>query len=307
MKYDYIKFIKDKIPKLAKNPNFDERLELLYNGDLNSIINNVVNASIESNVINSYLDLNKTYREDCRVINIYKKLNAIESYGKIQIDQKQFQSVSETIYQDNNKDICYSYAEMLQGPNGVMLLGANADKFNSYGLPDNINMGFWCYDNNTLKNKHYTKFLEYLRDYILDDKKQLNYYENLLNIQKMLSNQYLLPDISNILEAELSTEDNNYQIKKYINTLKNINILEQTSHIKYDFDYEIPNFKYIIKYFKDKYIDNNISYTDCLNITGINENIILNGYFDAIHFFESKQHVKTLLNNRKMEKQLIKK
>lgn len=93
MRYDYIKFIKDKLPILGKDHNFEEMIKLLYDGDLNIFISEIINADLETDLIDSRFELNKIDDNDTRNIIMYKKLNAIESYGQIKINKDQIQTV----------------------------------------------------------------------------------------------------------------------------------------------------------------------------------------------------------------------
>lgn len=301
MRYDYIKFIKDKLPTLAKDSKFEELIKLLYDGDLNIFISEIINADLETDLIDSRFELNRADDNDTRNIIMYKNLNAIESYGQIKINKNQTQTVSEIIYKNNDTKRAYSYAEILQGPKGTIILGTTAKNFNSYNIPNDINMGFWCYDNNILKDKKYCKFLKYITEYNLDNKEQLNYYKNLITMQNDLNTKYILPDIYVTLEATFTGEE----YKTNLITL-NQNIQEQTKFCKEDITSETCNFKCILGRLKDKYIEKNINYIECANITKIEDNMLLNGYFNAIQFFEAKENTKNILEKRKKPKQYTK-
>lgn len=302
MRYDYIKFIKDKLPILGKDHNFEEMIKLLYDGDLNIFISEIINADLETDLIDSRFELNKIDDNDTRNIIMYKKLNAIESYGQIKINKDQTQTVSEVIYKNNDMEKAYSYAEILQGPKGTIILGTNAQNFNNYNIPNNINMGVWCYDNNILKDKKYCKFLKYLTEYSLDSKEQLNYCKNLISMQNNLNDKYILPDVYETLDATFTGE----KYKVNLKTL-NKNTQEQISLCEEDINSEICNLKCILERLKDKYIEKNINYLDCANTTKIEDNMILNGYFNAIQFFERKEDTKNISEKRKKAKQYTKK
>ena len=302
MRYDYIKFIKDKLPAFAEDPNFEENLKLLYNGDLNIFINEIINSDVEKNSPTSSFELKRVDDNDIRNINMYKNLNTLESYGQIKIDKNQIQTVSEIIYKNNEIKKAYSYAEILQGPKGTIILGTTAQNFNNYNIPNNINMGFWCYDNNILKDKKFCKFIKYLTTYHLDNIEQLNYYKNLIIMQNDLNNKYILPDIYVTLNATFTGEEYKINFK----TL-NQNIEEQTKFCKEDISTKACNPKCLLGRLKDKYIEKNINYPECANITEIPYTMILNGYFDAIQFFEAKENTKNISENRKKTKQYTKK
>lgn len=288
MRYDYFNFIKDNATNLKDHPLFDQVLNSLFESNIYCIISDL-------DIDNKFIRLKTEDEENNRrTIDIFD--DVVEISGTVSLNDENDLDVSEIIYKKDDT-LYYSYSELYEGPDGVVITATtaalNKHNLNNNVIVDDIKTGIWAYDIATyIKHIVDMNKINYLSGGTWDNN-NFDYYDNMIQIQNVFSKKYILPD--EFMTAEIKLEDDKYRVKSNING-------KDAGSYKCDLDI---GFKQTLRSLdKTLHYDHSIIYK-ALNIAGLTKDILPLNYFDAIDFTAFKEEIVKQMKEEK-PKQMVK-
>lgn len=225
MRYDYKSFIKDKIVRLGQNEYFLQLLDEVLSKNISQDIEQIDKRT-------SLILLDKEYEEDLKQVRMYynELIDAVEIVSRINIRDVSYNK--SVVLSGTEKDIQYSYGEIVKGSKGCVLAATSSKMMEKGGLllPNDIRSNVSFFDNRAIDKLGIDKLDFLLNSDLEAGNVDFDHAKNIMQIISLLNNDYLLPDFYAHISAKLNEGCEEKDI--LFDVIKHIDIIEDIENLQ---------------------------------------------------------------------------